>query len=80
MFNWFHEPYIAVFTLKENFAYILKLIFFSWVVLRNMAGLWRSRYSSFFAWFGRISLELLISQVEIIYPLPTNFYMPSQDL
>ena len=36
---------------------------FSLVILRNMAGCLRSRYSTFFAWFGRISIELFISQV-----------------
>lgn len=35
------------------------------ILLRNMFGFLRCRYSSFFAWFGRISLELFISQYHI---------------
>jgi len=50
---------------NEIHPYVAFVPIFSWVVLRNMAGIWRSRYSSFFAWFGRISLELLISQYHI---------------
>ena len=34
-------------------------------MLRNISGVLRTRYSSFFAWFGRISLELFISQYHI---------------
>jgi len=37
----------------------------SYIVLRNISGVLRTRYSSFFAWFGRISLELFISQYHI---------------
>lgn len=37
----------------------------SFVILRNVFGVLRSRYSSFFAWFGRISLELFIGQYHI---------------
>ena len=45
--------------------------FFCWpqiigfVTLRNVFGAIRVRYSSFFAWFGRISLELFIGQYHI---------------
>jgi len=37
----------------------------SFILLRNVWGPLRSRFSSFFAWFGRISLELFISQYHI---------------
>eukprot|EP00095_Tigriopus_kingsejongensis_P006689 maker-scaffold25_size650667-snap-gene-1.20 protein:Tk06689 transcript:maker-scaffold25_size650667-snap-gene-1.20-mRNA-1 annotation:"conserved hypothetical protein" len=37
----------------------------SFILLRNLFGAIRSRYSSFFAWFGRISLELFIAQYHI---------------
>ena len=33
-----------------------------------MTGLVRSRYSTFFAWFGKISLELFIAQVGRLFP------------
>lgn len=35
----------------------------SFIVLRNVFGPLRVRYSSFFAWFGRISLELFIGSL-----------------
>ena len=35
------------------------------MVLRNVFGCLRMRYSSFFAWFGRISLEMFICQYHI---------------
>lgn len=34
-------------------------------MLRNISGFLRTRYSTLFAWFGRISLELLISQYHV---------------
>ena len=37
----------------------------SYIILRNVSGMLRTRYSSFFAWFGHISLELFISQYHI---------------
>ena len=36
-----------------------------YIVLRNILGILRTRYSSFFAWFGRISLELFVCQYHI---------------
>jgi len=50
---------------NEIHPYIAFVPIISLVILRNLAGFWRSRYSSFFAWFGRISLELFISQYHI---------------
>lgn len=37
----------------------------SYIVLRNVNGTLRSRYSSLFAWFGKISLELCFCQYHI---------------
>jgi len=50
---------------NEIHPYVAFVPIISWIVLRNMVGLLRCRYSSFFAWFGKISLELLISQYHI---------------
>ena len=33
----------------------------SYIILRNVPGWLRTRYSSFFAWFGKISLEVMFS-------------------
>ncbi|KAG1682096.1 N-acetylneuraminate 9-O-acetyltransferase [Nymphon striatum] len=41
------------------------LIIVGFVILRNISGLIRSRYSTFFAWFGKISLELFVGQYHI---------------
>ncbi|XP_067685782.1 N-acetylneuraminate 9-O-acetyltransferase-like isoform X1 [Haliotis asinina] len=46
-------------------SYITFLPIISYIVLRNVPGWLRTRYSSFFAWFGKISLELFISQYHI---------------
>ncbi|PIO26761.1 hypothetical protein AB205_0182360 [Aquarana catesbeiana] len=37
----------------------------AFVLIRNIPGYARSVYSSFFAWFGKISLELFICQYHI---------------
>jgi hypothetical protein len=34
----------------------------AYAVLRNVSGVVRTRYSTMFAWFGRISLELFVGQ------------------
>ncbi|CAH1788983.1 unnamed protein product [Owenia fusiformis] len=46
-------------------AYISLIPIISFVLLRNIPGWLRTRYSSFFAWFGKISLELFISQYHV---------------
>jgi len=46
-------------------SYIVFIPIMSFVLLRNVFGAVRMRYSSFFAWFGRISLELFIGQYHI---------------
>ncbi|KAK5640441.1 hypothetical protein RI129_011252 [Pyrocoelia pectoralis] len=49
----------------EIHSYIVFIPIVSYIVLRNISGMLRTRYSSFFAWFGNISLELFISQYHI---------------
>ncbi|KAL5006102.1 hypothetical protein ScPMuIL_017260 [Solemya velum] len=46
-------------------SYIVFVPILSFVLIRNVPGILRTKYSSFFAWFGRISLELFISQYHI---------------
>ncbi|XP_019618282.1 PREDICTED: CAS1 domain-containing protein 1-like [Branchiostoma belcheri] len=45
--------------------YISFLPITSFILVRNIPGYLRSRYSTFFAWFGKISLELFIGQYHI---------------
>ena len=37
----------------------------AFIIIRNVPGYLRSGYSAFFAWFGKISLELFIGQYHI---------------
>jgi hypothetical protein len=37
----------------------------SYIFLRNVSGILRTRYSSFFAWFGRLSLELMVTMYHV---------------
>ncbi|TRY61460.1 hypothetical protein TCAL_03164 [Tigriopus californicus] len=46
-------------------SYISAVPIVSFILLRNVFGRIRCRYSTFFAWFGRISLELFIAQYHI---------------
>ncbi|XP_075158940.1 N-acetylneuraminate (7)9-O-acetyltransferase [Haematobia irritans] len=50
---------------EEIHSYILFIPIIGYIILRNISGILRTRYSSFFAWFGRISLELFICQYHI---------------
>lgn len=50
---------------SEIHSYIVFIPIVSYIVLRNISGVLRTRYSSLFAWFGKISLELFISQYHI---------------
>lgn len=50
---------------SEIHSYIVCLPILAYIVLRNISGVLRTRYSSLFAWFGDISLELFISQYHI---------------
>src|SRR5688572_18340575 len=43
---------------NEIHPYIAFVPLVSFVALRNISGVVRTRYSAFFAWFGRISLEV----------------------
>lgn len=49
----------------EIHSYVVFVPIISYIVLRNVWGIFRTRYSSFFAWFGQISLELFICQYHI---------------
>ncbi|GAB0100574.1 CAS1 domain-containing protein 1 [Sergentomyia squamirostris] len=50
---------------EEIHSYIVFIPIIGYIVLRNISGILRTRYSSFFAWFGRISLELFVCQYHI---------------
>lgn len=50
---------------SEIHSYIAFIPIASYIILRNISGILRTRYSSLFAWFGAISLELFISQYHI---------------
>ncbi|KAL2080022.1 hypothetical protein ACEWY4_023815 [Coilia grayii] len=50
---------------NEMHPYISVVQILAFVLIRNIPGYARSLYSSFFAWFGRISLELFICQYHI---------------
>ncbi|VDI02333.1 Hypothetical predicted protein, partial [Mytilus galloprovincialis] len=46
-------------------SYLTIVPIVSFILIRNVPGWLRTKYSSFFAWFGKISLELFISQYHI---------------
>lgn len=50
---------------NEIHSYVVFIPIVGYIILRNITGILRTRYSSLFAWFGRISLELFISQYHI---------------
>jgi len=50
---------------NEVHPYISFVPIVSFTILRNLAGFVRSRYSSFFAWFGKLHVELFIAQYHI---------------
>lgn len=50
---------------NEIHSYVMFIPIVSYIMLRNISGVLRTRYSSLFAWFGKISLELFISQYHI---------------
>ncbi|CAL1590013.1 unnamed protein product [Knipowitschia caucasica] len=50
---------------NEMHPYIAVVPIMAFILIRNIPGYARSVYSSFFAWFGRISLELFICQYHI---------------
>ncbi|XP_049818602.1 N-acetylneuraminate 9-O-acetyltransferase isoform X2 [Aethina tumida] len=53
------------FECSEIHSYIVFLPIIGYIMLRNISGVLRTRYSTLFAWFGEISLELFISQYHI---------------
>ncbi|XP_070570765.1 N-acetylneuraminate (7)9-O-acetyltransferase-like isoform X2 [Ptychodera flava] len=50
---------------NQTHSYISVLPVTGFILLRNVPGRVRARYSTFFAWFGKISLELFIGQYHI---------------
>ncbi|XP_059469024.1 N-acetylneuraminate 9-O-acetyltransferase [Neocloeon triangulifer] len=50
---------------NEIHSYTVFVPIVSYIVLRNVSGALRTRYSSFFAWFGRIALELFVCQSHV---------------
>ncbi|XP_034017436.1 N-acetylneuraminate 9-O-acetyltransferase-like isoform X2 [Thalassophryne amazonica] len=50
---------------NEMHPYISVVHILAFILIRNIPGYARSLYSSFFAWFGKISLELFICQYHI---------------
>lgn len=50
---------------EEIHSYIVFIPIIGYLLIRNIIGQVRSKYSSFFAWFGKISLELFICQYHI---------------
>ncbi|KAL1517980.1 hypothetical protein ABEB36_001672 [Hypothenemus hampei] len=50
---------------SEIHSYVVFIPIVSYIFLRNVSGIFRTRYSSFFAWFGEIHLELFLSQYHI---------------
>ncbi|XP_061616370.1 N-acetylneuraminate 9-O-acetyltransferase isoform X1 [Phyllopteryx taeniolatus] len=50
---------------NEMHPYISVLQIMAFILIRNIPGYARSVYSSFFAWFGKISLELFICQYHV---------------
>lgn len=50
---------------SEVHSYMMFIPIVGYIVLRNISGVLRTRYSSLFAWFGKISLELFVSQYHI---------------
>lgn len=49
----------------EIHSYVAFIPIVSFIFLRNVSGILRTRYSTFFAWFGEIHLELFLSQYHI---------------
>lgn len=50
---------------EEIHSYVIFIPIIGYIILRNISGVLRVRYSTFFSWFGRISLELFICQYHI---------------
>ncbi|XP_055013995.1 N-acetylneuraminate 9-O-acetyltransferase-like [Boleophthalmus pectinirostris] len=57
---------------NEIHPYISVLPILAFILIRNIPGFARSVYSSFFAWFGKISLELFICQYHIFLAADTK--------
>ncbi|RXM32257.1 CAS1 domain-containing protein 1 [Acipenser ruthenus] len=57
--------HFSFFWLKGDFGLYRVCQILAFILIRNIPGYARSVYSSFFAWFGKISLELFICQYHI---------------
>ncbi|XP_055021921.1 N-acetylneuraminate 9-O-acetyltransferase-like [Boleophthalmus pectinirostris] len=57
---------------NEIHPYMSVLPILAFILIRNIPGFARSVYSSFFAWFGQISLELFICQYHIFLAADTK--------
>ncbi|KAJ1529582.1 hypothetical protein ONE63_006352 [Megalurothrips usitatus] len=57
---------------NEVHPYIVFIPIVSYIALRNISGVLRTRYSTFFAWFGKISLELSVCQYHIWLAADSN--------
>ena len=57
---------------NEVHPYISFIPIVSFMLLRNMTGFVRSRYSSFFAWIGRLYIEMMIAQYHIFLSADTH--------
>ncbi|OWF42418.1 CAS1 domain-containing protein 1-like [Mizuhopecten yessoensis] len=57
---------------NDYHSYIVFIPIVSYITVRNVPGWLRTKYSSFFAWFGKISLELFIAQYHIWLAADTN--------
>ncbi|CAG0898090.1 unnamed protein product, partial [Cyprideis torosa] len=57
---------------NEVHSYLVFAPILSYVFLRNVSGYLRTRYSPFFVWFGKISLELFVMQYHIFLAADTS--------
>lgn len=57
---------------REIHSYVVCVPIVGFILLRNISGILRTRYSSLFAWFGEISLELFVGQYHILLAADTH--------
>jgi hypothetical protein len=57
-------------TFVKGMQFLFSALYFqivSFILMRNVPGWLRTKYSSFFAWFGKISLEVSIEEINRVY-------------